>query len=138
MALRAAERGDGRGAADAVADHHRLLPLEVREAEAAHRGDGVEEIVAEHAQAEGRSLPAGRGEAAEKRRLGGGLVEVEREGIEFAGEGGDHLLADRGAAERDHLANGEVFEMPAVRGDRVHRTALSARRRRWPPTAASH
>ena len=56
--------------------------IEIGEAEAAHRGDLVEEGIRQHAQRQRRRLPAGGGEAAEQRGLGRGLIEVEREGIE--------------------------------------------------------
>src|SRR6185503_14840737 len=121
VVARAAQAGDRCGAADGVADHHRLFPLEVGKAEATHRGDGVEEAVAEHPEAQRRRLPARGGEAAQQRSFGGRFVEMERERIELAREGDYHLLAHGGRADIDHLADGKVFVMPAVLRNRVHR-----------------
>ena len=42
------------------------------------------------------------------------LVEMEREGVELAGEGDDHVLADAGGAEVDDLTDGEVLVVAAV------------------------
>ena len=80
----------------------------------------LRKAVAEHAQRQRRGLPAGGGEAAEQRGFRGFLVEVEREGIELAREGDDHLLADGGVAEVDDFADGEVLVVPAVGGDGIH------------------
>ena len=80
----------------------------------------LRKAVAEHAQAQRRRLPAAGGEAAEQRRLRRLLVEMEGEGIELAGEGDDHLLADGGRAKVDDLADGKVLVVAAIRGDGVH------------------
>src|SRR5690606_9843059 len=103
-----------------VIDHHGLLPFEVGEAESAHRGDGVEEAVAEHPEGEGCRLPAGGSEAAEQRFLRSLFIEMEGEGIELAREGDDHLAGHPGLTEGDDFAEGEVLEMAALGCDGVH------------------
>ena len=69
----------------------------------------------EEPHGEGRGVPAAGGEAGEEAGLGGGLVEVERLGIEGGGEGLDGGGGDLAAVADEATSRREVLEVEQAR-----------------------
>src|SRR6185437_8386589 len=112
-ALRRDELEDGHAAGEAVAGAHRFQPFDLVDAgRALALGDAADEAVDEEAHIEGDRVPAAGDEPAEDAHLRPLGIGVKGLWIELPGKGQDLGLAHRDLAEDQHLAHGEILEVP--------------------------